>query len=338
MAEMTYRKAIAQAMIEEMERDPKVILMGEDVGSFGGAMAATKGVYEKFGPKRVIDTPISEAAIIGAALGAALTGLRPIAEIMFIDFTTCCMDQIANQVAKVRYMLGGQVSVPLVIRTQGGAGKSYAAQHSQSLEVWFAAIPGLHVVMPATPADAKGLLKSAIRSNDPVMVIENKILYGEKGEVPDSADYLVPIGKAAVVRPGKSVTVVSYSRQLFEALKGSRNMRIGRNRLRGHRSKTISPLDMTTILASLEKTGRLVVVEEGHKSFGVGAEMSAEIMEKGFDLLEAPVARVASLDTPIPFSPVLEKATIPNSDKIAAAINKLFAVAISWKHICLLKS
>lgn len=327
MAEMTYRNAVAQAITEEMQRDPNVIIMGEDVGCFGGAMAATKGIYEKFGPKRVIDTPISEAAIIGAALGAALTGLRPIAEIMFVDFTTCCMDQIANQVAKVRYMLGGQVSVPLVIRTQGGAGKSYAAQHSQNLETWFAAIPGLRVVMPATPADAKGLLKSAIRSDDPVMVIENKILYGEKGEVPDSADYLVPIGKAAVVRPGKSVTVVSYSRQLFETLKAAQTCAAEGIDCEVIDLKTISPLDMNTILASLQKTGRLVVVEEGHKSFGVGAEISARIMENGFDLLESPVARVASLDTPIPFSPVLEKATIPNSDKIAATVKKLFAAA-----------
>ncbi|MHB9071371.1 MAG: alpha-ketoacid dehydrogenase subunit beta [Sedimentisphaerales bacterium] len=327
MAEMTYRNAVAQAITEEMERDPNVILMGEDVGRFGGAMAATKGIYEKFGAKRVIDTPISEAAIIGAALGAALTGLRPIAEIMFVDFMTCCMDQIANQVAKVRYMLGGQVNVPLVIRTQGGAGKSYAAQHSQNLEVWFAAIPGLRVVMPATPADAKGLLKTAIRSNDPVMVIENKVLYGEKGEVPDSNEYLVPIGKAAVVRPGKNVTVVSYSRQLFESLKAAKICVSAGIDCEVIDLKTISPLDMNTILKSLEKTGRLVIVEEGHKSFGVGAEISAEIMEKGFDLLEAAVARVASLDTPIPFSPVLEKATIPNSDKIASAIKKLFTAA-----------
>jgi pyruvate/2-oxoglutarate/acetoin dehydrogenase E1 component len=327
MAEMTYRNAIAQAIIEEMQRDPNVIIMGEDVGSFGGAMAATKGVYEKFGPKRVIDTPISEAAIIGAALGAALTGLRPIAEIMFVDFTTCCMDQIANQVAKVRYMLGGQVSVPLVIRTQGGAGKSYAAQHSQNLEVWFAAIPGLRVVMPATAADAKGLLKSAIRSNDPVMVIENKVLYGEKGEVPDNVDFLVPLGKAAVVRPGKNVTIVAYSRQLFETLKAANALAGSGIDCEVIDLKTISPLDMNTILDSLKKTGRLVIVEEGHKSFGVGAEISSCVMEQAFDLLEAPVVRVASLDTPIPFSPVLEKVTIPNAEKIASAVKTLFATA-----------
>ncbi len=187
--EMTYRQAIAQAMIEEMELDPMVLLLGEDVGCFGGAMAASKGVFDKFGARRVIDTPISEAAIIGTGLGAAITGLRPIVEIMFIDFTGVCMDQIANQVAKVRFMLGGQVSVPLVIRTQGGAGKSYAAQHSQSLEVWFAAIPGLKVVMPATAADAKGLLKSAIRLNDPVLFIEHKLLYGEKGPVPTDVQF-----------------------------------------------------------------------------------------------------------------------------------------------------
>jgi pyruvate/2-oxoglutarate/acetoin dehydrogenase E1 component len=325
MSEMTYRGAIAQAIMEEMRRDPQVILLGEDVGKFGGAMAATKGVYEAFGPGRVLDTPISEAAIIGAALGAALTGLRPIAEIMFIDFTTCCMDQIANQVAKVRYMLGSQVTVPLVIRTQGGAGKSYAAQHSQSLEVWFAAIPGLRVVMPATAADAKGLLKSAIRSNDPVLFIENKVLYGEKGEVPDDPDFLLPLGKAAVVRPGRDATIVSYSRQLMIALEAATMLAAEAIHCEVIDLRTISPLDMKTILTSLEKTSRLVIVEEGHKSFGVGAEITARIMEEGFDLLERPVARVASRDTPIPFSPVLERATIPNAGKIAAAVKSMLA-------------
>jgi pyruvate/2-oxoglutarate/acetoin dehydrogenase E1 component len=324
MAVMAYRQAIAQAIIEEMDRDPNVILLGEDVGRFGGAMAASKGVHEKFGSRRVIDTPISEGAIIGAALGAALTGLRPIAEIMFIDFTGVCMDQIANQVAKVRYMLGGQVTVPLVIRTQGGAGKSYAAQHSQSLEMWFAAIPGLRVVMPATPADAKGLLKSAIRSNDPVMFIEHKLLYGDKGDVPDDPEFLLPIGKAVVVRPGKQVTIVSHSRQVLTSLAAAELLAAGGIDAEVIDLRTISPMDMPAILASLEKTGRLVVVEEGHKSFGIGAEISARIMEQGFDLLEAPVQRVGSLDTPIPFSPVLEAAAIPNADKVVAAVKSLF--------------
>jgi acetoin:2,6-dichlorophenolindophenol oxidoreductase subunit beta len=325
MAIMAYRQAVAQAIMEEMARDPGVILLGEDVGKFGGAMAASKGVYDKFGPTRVIDTPISESAIIGAALGAAITGLRPIAEIMFIDFTGVCMDQIANQVAKVRYMLGGQVTVPMVIRTQGGAGKSYAAQHSQSLEMWFAAIPGLKVVMPATPADVKGLLKSAIRSNDPVMFIENKMLYGDKGEVPDDTEFLLPLGKAHIVRPGKNVTIVSHSRQLLVSLDAAKALADEGIDCEVIDLRTISPLDMATILDSLGRTGRLVVVEEGHKSFGIGAEISARVMEEGFDLLEAPVQRVGSLDTPIPFSPILEAEVIPNAAKIAATVKRLFA-------------
>ncbi len=327
MAEMTYRQAIAQAIIEEMDRDPNVLMLGEDVGPFGGAMAASKGVHARFGSRRVIDTPISEEAIVGAALGAALTGLRPIAEIMFIDFTTCCMDMIANQVAKVRYMLGGQVKVPLVIRTQGGAGKSYAAQHSQSLEMWFAAIPGLKVVMPSTPAEAKGLLKSSIRVDDPILFIENKVLYGNKGQVPDDPDFLIPIGKANVVRPGANVTVVSWSRQLLLSLKAADALAAENINCEVIDLRTISPLDMNAILASLSKTGRLLVVEEGHKSFGIGAEISARVMEQGFDLLEGPVQRVATLDTPIPFSPALETAAIPSAEKIAAAIRAMFAGA-----------
>ncbi len=327
MAMMTYRQAVAQAMIEEMDRDPNVFLIGEDVGKFGGAMAAAKGVHDKFGDRRVIDTPISESAIIGAGLGAAITGLRPIAEIMFVDFTGVCMDQIANQVAKVRYMLGGQVTVPLVIRTQGGAGKSYAAQHSQNLEAWFAAVPGLHVVMPATPAEAKGLLKSAIRSDDPIMFIEHKLLYGDKGEVPDGPDFLLPIGKADVARQGSDITIVSYSRQFLLSMNAAETLAGEGVHCEVINLRTISPLDMKTILTSLEKTGRLLVVEEDHKSFGVGAEISARVMEEGFDLLEGPVRRVASLDTPIPFSPILEKAVIPNADKIVAAVKDMFVNA-----------
>ncbi|HIJ64838.1 MAG TPA: alpha-ketoacid dehydrogenase subunit beta [Candidatus Hydrogenedentes bacterium] len=324
MAQLTYREAIAQAIIEEMARDPRVILLGEDVGKFGGAMAATKGVYDAFGQERVIDTPISEAAIIGAGLGAALTGMRPVVEIMFIDFTACCMDQIANQVAKARYMLGGQVTVPLVIRTQGGAGKSYAAQHSQSLESWFAHVPGLKVVAPATPAAAKGLLKAAIRIDDPVLFIEHKLLYAEKGDVPDSSEYVLPIGQAEVVRTGKDVTVAAYSRQLVFALEAAELLADKGCDCEVLDLRTLSPLDMAAVLESLEKTGRLVVVEEGSRSFGVGAEVSARVMEEGFDLLEAPVTRVAALDTPIPFAPVLEGAVIPNRDTIAAAVESMF--------------
>jgi pyruvate/2-oxoglutarate/acetoin dehydrogenase E1 component len=325
MAEITYREAVAQAIIEEMERDANVVLIGEDVGKFGGAMAATKGIFERFGAKRVIDTPISEAAIIGAGLGAAITGLRPVVEIMFIDFATCCMDQIVNQVAKVRYMLGGQVKVPLVIRTQGGAGKSYAAQHSQSLEAWFAHTPGLKVLMPSTPDSARGLLKSAIRSDDPVLFIEHKLLYGEKGQVSDDQDYLLPIGKAEIAKAGSRVTIAAYSRQLLLALEAARVLDNEGIDAEVIDLRTISPLDIATILDSLEKTGRLVVVEEGSRSFGVGAEISARIMEEGFDLLERPVARVGALDTPIPFAPVLERAVIPDAARIAGAARSLLA-------------
>ena len=324
MVEMTYRQAVAQAMNEEMDRDENVFLLGEDVGEFGGAMAASKGVHAKFGDMRAIDTPLSEIAIIGAGLGAAITGLRPIAELMFVDFIGVCMDQITNQVAKVRYMLGGQVKVPLVIRTQGGAGKSYAAQHSQSLEVLLAATPGLKVVMPATPADAKGLLKSAIRSDDPIIFIEHKLLYGDKGMVPDDPEFLLPIGKAEVVRKGADVTIVSYSRQLLLAQQAAETLAGEGVDCEVIDLRTVSPLDMATILQSVEKTARLLVVEEGHKSFGVGAEISARVMETGFDLLEGPVRRVASLDTPIPFAPVLEAAVIPNAEKIAAAVREMF--------------
>ena len=307
MSQMAYRDAIALAIREEMDRDPDVLLLGEDVGKFGGAMAATRGLWDKFGDDRVIDTPISEMAIIGAALGAAISGLRPIAEIMFIDFTTCCMDQIVNQVAKVRYMLGGQVKVPLVIRTQGGAGKSYAAQHSQNLEVWFAHIPGIKVVMPSSPAEAKGLLKSAIRCDDPILFIEHKLLYGDKGDVPDETDFTIAIGKAKVLREGSDITVVAHSRQVLLVQQAVETLAAEGISCEVIDLRTIKPLDMETILASVEKTGRLITVEEGYRSFGVGAEISARVMEKGFDLLETPVARIASLDTPIPFSPVLCK-------------------------------
>ena len=322
MAQITYRDAIARAIIEEMDADDTVVLIGEDVGKFGGAMAATRGVFDRFGEKRVIDTPISETAIIGAGLGAAITGLRPIVEIMFIDFTGCCMDQIANQVAKVRYMLGGQVRVPLVIRTQGGAGKSYAAQHSQSLEAWFAHIPGLKVVMPATPVTAWGLLKAAIRSNDPVMFIEHKLLYGDKEEFPEDAE-IPQIGKAHIVRQGSDVSIVSYSRQLILALEAANRLAEEGVDCEVIDLRTINPPDMDTIKSSVEKTGRIVVVEEGSRSFGVGAELSARIAEEAFAHLKMPVARIGALDTPIPFSPVLENAVIPDSETISYAVRKL---------------
>ena len=235
MTERTYREALNMAMAEEMRRDANVVLIGEDVGKFGGAMGVSKNLYQEFGGDRVIDTPISESAIVGAGLGMALTGQRPIVEIMFIDFCCVCMDQIVNQVAKVRYMLGGQVKVPLVIRTQGGAGKGYAAQHSQSLEAWFCNIPGLMVVMPATPREAKGLLKAAIREDNPILFIEHKLLYNSKGEVPDDADFLIPLGVAEVKREGKNVTLVSHSAQVLNCLKAAETLASNGTQSRGDR-------------------------------------------------------------------------------------------------------
>ena len=316
MSIITYREAIRLALREEMTRDDKVFVIGEDVGAFGGAMAVTKGLYETFGSKRLVDTPISESAIIGAALGAALTGLKPVAEIMFIDFVGVCMDQIVNQIAKVKYMLGGQVEVPVVIRTQGGAGKGYAAQHSQSLEAWFCHIPGLKVVMPSTPRDARGLLKSAVRDRNPVIFIEHKNLYNEKGEVPDEEE-LIPIGKADIKRKGKDVTIVAHSKQVInaldaaEALFGEKNIDCEVIDLR-----TISPLDEETIFNSVKKTGRLVTVEEGYENHGIGAEIVARTVTKHFDYLDAEPVRIAFPNCPVPFSGILEKAILPNTKKI----------------------
>jgi len=322
MRTITYREAINEALREEMERDDTVLLIGEDVGIFGGAMAVSKTLYDKFGEKRVVDMPISEAAIMGSALGCALTGLRPIAEIMFIDFVGVCMDQIVNQMAKVRYMLGGQVKVPLVVRTQGGGGKSYAAQHSQSLESWFANVPGLKVVMPSTPYDAKGLLKSAIREDNPIIYIEHKVLYNSKGEVPDE-EYTVPIGKADIKREGKDITVTSHCRMVLNALEAADTLEKEGISVEVVDLRTLSPLDTETIIKSVKKTGHLLTVEEGNKSVGIGAEVSAMVTEEAFDYLDAPVRRVAAKDVPIPFNRGLEKAVLPNTQKIIDEVRKL---------------
>ena len=319
---ITYREAINEALKEEMARDERVFLLGEDIGAFGGAMAVTKGLYEKFGQRRVIDMPISESAIIGSALGCALTGLRPIAEIMFIDFTCVCMDQIVNQIAKLRYMLGGQVKVPLVIRTQGGAGKSYAAQHSQSLEAWFAHTPGLKVVMPSTPYDAKGLLKSSIREDNPIMFIEHKLLYNSKGEIPNG-DYTIPIGKAEVKRKGNDITIATYSRMVFLALEAADILEKERISVEVIDLRTLSPLDINTILNSVRKTGHLLTVEEGNRNIGVGAEISSRVAEEAFDSLDAPIRRLASKDVPVPFSRNLERAVLPDTEKIISEVKKL---------------
>jgi len=319
---ITYREAINEALREEMERDDKVFLLGEDVGAFGGAFAVTKGLYEKFGSKRIMDMPISESVIIGSALGCALTGLRPIAEIMFIDFTCVCMDQIVNQVAKIRYMLGGQVRVPLVIRTQEGAGKSYAAQHSQSLESWFVHTPGIKVVMPSTPYGVKGLLKSCIREDNPIMFIEHKLLYNTKGEIPDG-DYTIPIGKADIKREGNDVTIATYSRMVLFALEAANILGKEGISVEVIDLRTLIPLDMDVISESVKKTGRLLTVEEGNKSVGVGAEIVSRVLEKAFDYLDAPPRRLASRDVPIPFNRNLEGAVLPDVQKIIFEVKEL---------------
>jgi acetoin:2,6-dichlorophenolindophenol oxidoreductase subunit beta len=323
MAEILYREAVVDAIDEEMARDENVFLLGEDIGFFGGPFATTKGLFEKYGPKRLMDTPISETAIVGAALGCALTGLRPIAELMFIDFTGVCMDQIANQVAKARYMSGGQVEVPMVIRTQGGAGRSFAAQHSQSLEAWFMHVPGLKVVLPATPADAKGLMKSAIREDCPVMFIEHKQLFVNKGEVPEG-EYLTPIGVADIKREGTDVSLISYSRMVLRCLEAADILMEKGINAEVVDLRTVDPLDMDTLLGSVAKTNKAVIVYEGYKNGGVGAEVAARLANEGFDLLDAPVKRVAGLDTPIPFNQQLERAVIPEVSEIVRHTLKLF--------------
>jgi pyruvate/2-oxoglutarate/acetoin dehydrogenase E1 component len=323
VAEKLYREALVEAICEEMARDERVFELGEDIGFFGGPFAATKGIFEEFGPKRVMDTPISETAIVGAALGCALTGLRPIADIMFIDFVNVCMDQIVNQVAKARYMSGGQVTVPLVIRTQGGGGRGFAAQHSQSLEAWFMHVPGLKVVLPATPADAKGLMKSAIRDDCPVVFIEHKLLFNNKGEVPEG-EYLTPIGVADIKREGSDVTLVSYSRMVLRCLEAADILKENGISAEVVDLRSLTPLDMDTVLKSVAKTNKAVVVYEGYKNAGAGAEIAARLANEGFDFLDAPIKRVGGLDSPIPFNRTLEKLVIPETSEIVRHVLKLF--------------
>lgn len=319
---LTYRQAVAEAMAEEMARDERVFLMGEDVGKHGGAFAASKGLFEEFGPSRVKDTPISESAIVGAGVGAALTGMRPIVEIMYIDFIAMAMDSIVNQAAKVKYMFGGHARVPLTIRTAFGAGRGNAAQHSQSLETWLTLIPGLLVVMPATPYDAKGLLKSAIRNDNPVIVIENKLLYGDSGEVPEE-DYLVPIGKAAIRREGKDVTLIATSRMCSFAKSAAEKMAQEGIDVELIDLRTLKPLDMETIAASIAKTHRAVIVNEGHTTGGFSNEISSKIMDKCFYDLDAPVIRIAAEDVPIPYNSILENEVIPAEKDIVMGVRRL---------------
>ncbi len=321
--EMTYAEAIRDAIRLEMQKDDSVFVMGEDVGVYGGIFGVTQGLYNEFGPERVRDTPISEAAIAGAATGAAITGMRPVAEIMFVDFTTIAMDQLVNQAAKMRYMFGGKASVPLVLRTTTGTGRGAAAQHSQSLEAWLAHVPGLIVVMPSTPADAKGLLTSAIRNNNPVVFIEHKALYKVAEQVP-VGEYTLPLSQTHVKRVGTDVTVIATAVMVRYALSAAEELAKQGIEVEVVDPRTIYPLDRKTIIESVKKTGRAIVVHEACKTGGFGGEVSAVIMEEAFDYLDAPVVRCAGLDVPIPYSLPLEKAVVPDVNRIIKEVKALF--------------
>ena len=322
MRKITYRQALNEALDEELQRDEKVFIMGEDVAIYGGAYGVTAGLWKKYGDERVIDTPISENAIVGTGLGAALTGMRPVVEIMYIDFIGLCMDQLNNQVAKIRYMFGGKCEVPLTIRTEGGAGRTLGAHHSQSLESWLIHIPGIKVVMPATPYDAKGLLKSSIRDNNPVVFIEHKMLYNTKGPVPEE-EYTVPIGVADIKKEGKDVTIVTYSRMLLFSLEAASILEKEGISVEVVDLRTLLPMDMETVVKSVKKTNRVVIVEEDCKTGGTGAEIGMRIMEEAFDYLDAPIIRVAGADVPMPKSPVLEKLAIPDVDRIIEGVREV---------------
>jgi pyruvate dehydrogenase E1 component beta subunit len=320
-ATMSYREALRLALREEMSRDERVFLMGEEVGVFGGSYKVSNGLLDEFGPGRVIDTPISEEGFVGAGIGAALIGERPVVEIMTINFLLVAMDQVVNHAAKIGAMFGGKVRCPLVIRTPNGAGNQLTAQHSQSFDGWFAGTPGLKVVAPANPADAKGLLKAAIRDDDPVLVIENLPIYKEKGEVPSSSEHLVPIGRAAVARSGADVSLIAHgfatvrSLHVAERLEQEHDLSVEVVDLR-----SLRPLDVETVTESVARTNRAVLVEEGWPTYGVTAELAARIQRACFDDLDAPVERVGMAEVPMPYAKNLENAALPNEDRIAAAV------------------
>lgn len=323
MKEITYRDALREALREEMERDKTVFLLGEDIGRYwGGAFKVTNGLAEEFGDERVRDTPISESAIIGAAVGAAITGMRPVAEIMFGDLTALAMDQIANQAAKIRYMFGGQAKAPLVVRTPFGAGVNIASHHSQSLEAWFMHVPGLWVAAPSTPYDAKGLMKTAIRGDNPVFFCEHKLLYPLKGMIPEE-EYTVPFGKAEVKREGKDATIFATMFMVHKALAAAEQLDKAGISAEVIDPRTLVPLDKVAIVASVKKTGRIVIVSEDVKTAGVSAEIAAVVAEEAIDYLDAPIKRIAEQDTPIPFSPSLEHFVIPEENRIIKAVREI---------------
>lgn len=323
MTKMSYVEALRDGMSFEMRRDDTVFLAGEDVGIFGGCFGQTQGMFAEFGPKRIVDTPISETAIMGLGVGAASAGLRPIVELMFIDFIGICLDELFNQAAKMRYMFGGKAQVPMVVRAPAGAGFSAAAQHSQSMEAWLAHIPGIKVVMPYSPADAKGLMISAIRDNNPVVYIEHKALYTMEGEVPEG-DYTVPIGKASLAREGEDVSLISWGAMVGKALEAAKALEADGISAEVVDLRTITPVDRESIIKSVQKTNRAVVVHEAVRTGGFGGEIAAIIADEAFDYLDAPVKRVTAPDTPVPFSSPLEQAFIPSADKIVGAVKELF--------------
>ena len=316
------REAISQALWEEMERDPKVFIMGEEVGVWGGTYAVTKGFLDHFGAERVRDTPIAEAAIVGSAIGAAMAGMRPVAELMTMNFAFSAMDHIVNQAAKIHYMFGGQMKVPLVIRAPGGGGRQLAATHSQTPDAIFAHFPGLKVVAPGTPEDAKGLLKAAIRSDDPVLFIENATVYQQRGEVPDG-DYTTPIGKSKVQREGKDVTLVTYSKMVPYSMKAADELAKKGIDVEIVDLRSLRPLDMGPVIESFKHTNRAVIAEEGWKSFGVGAEVATRIYQEAFDYVDAPIQRVAQKEVPLPYNRHLEQLALPQVEDIINAVKEV---------------
>jgi pyruvate dehydrogenase E1 component beta subunit len=321
MPKISMRDALRDALHEEMARDDTIIILGEDVIAHGGPYAVTRGIHEKY-PGRIRQTPISEAGIVGTALGAALCGMRPVAEIMYVDFITCAMDEVVNQMAKIRYMFGGQTDVPVVLRLPSGSARLIAAQHSQCLEAWFMHVPGLQVVIPSTPYDAKGLIKTALRGRDPVLFMEYKRLYTIEGEVPDG-DYTVPFGKADVKRQGRDVTIVATGPMVLKALEAAEILSQDDIEVEIVDPRTLVPLDRETIFASVRKTNRAIVTDEEVKRAGASAEIAALIAEECFDDLDAPVKRVAAADVPMPFSPELEKLVVPKAEDLVAAVRAL---------------
>jgi pyruvate/2-oxoglutarate/acetoin dehydrogenase E1 component len=322
MPVITYREAVAQALREALDEDPRAFLVGEDIGPYGGSFAVTKGFWEEYGERRIKDSPLSESAIVGAGVGAAMAGLRPIVELMTINFSLLAMDQIVNHAAKIRYMSGGQFSIPLILRTVTGAGAAVAATHSQSFEGWYASVPGLQVVVPSTPRDALGLFRSCRDLQDPVMYVEHILLYSSRGDVPEDG-YKIPLGQAEVKREGKDITIVSYSRMVQVSLRAAEELAQEGIEAEVVDLRTLRPLDAETVVASVKKTHNALVVEETHKLGGFAGEVVSQIQEEAFDFLDSPVGRVAGEEVPVPYSMTLEPLAIPDAPRVAKAARQL---------------